>query len=109
MSAFNFLKRTGHKSAPRDPADQAGRGILVFENTSEVIQAETVLKQKGWDINVMGFPPEVRWGCDLVIEFPLIEELQIVNVLRKEGIPPYRLCLLRAPCFNPSTFFRSRI
>lgn len=106
MSAFNFLKRTGHRSAPHDAADQADRGILVFENTSEVIQAETVLKQKGWDIHVMGPPPEVRRGCDLVIEFPLIEELRIVDVLRKEGIPPLQVVPVTSPLLQPVDIFQ---
>ena len=55
------------------------RGILVFENTSEVIRAENILKAEGWEIKVMGPPPEIRSGCDLVIVFPLIEELVIVR------------------------------
>ena len=62
MPTFNFFKRTDHTSAPRDGAGQADRGIPVFENTGEVIQAETALKDKGWDIHVMGPPPEVRRG-----------------------------------------------
>ena len=43
------------------------RGILVFENTSEVIQSENILKAEGWKIRVMGPPPEIRSGCDLMI------------------------------------------
>jgi len=106
MSAFNFLKRTGSKSEPHNPTDQADRGILVFENTGEVIQAETTLKEKGWDIHVMGPPPEVRRGCDLVIEFPLIEELQIVNVLKKEGIPPLQVVPVTSPLLQPVDIFQ---
>jgi len=106
MSMFTFLKRPGNTGGPRNPTDQADRGILVFENTSEVIQAETSLKQKGWDIRVMGPPPEVRRGCDLVIEFPLIEELQIMNVLRKEGIPPLQVVPVTSPLLQPVDIFQ---
>jgi len=70
MSPFGFLKRKQPEVEEREKADC---GFLVFENTSEVIQAENLLKKKGWEIRVMGPPPEIRSGCDLVIEFPLIE------------------------------------
>ena len=36
------------------------RGILVFENTTEVIRAEKVLKAEGWKIKVKAPPPEIR-------------------------------------------------
>lgn len=101
MALFGFLKRTGNKSKPSDLTDQADRGILVFENTSEVIKAETVLKENGWHIRVMGPPPEIRQGCDLIIEFPLIEEMQIVKVLRQEGIPPLNVVPVTSPLLQP--------
>jgi len=47
----------------------------VFENTNEGIEAKNLLKKNGQEIRVMGPPPEIRQGCDLVIEFPPIEEL----------------------------------
>ena len=84
MPLFQFLKRKGSNEAVEERAD---RGFLVFENTSEVIQAENLLKKKGWEIRVMGPPPEIRSGCDLVIEFPLIEELKIIKILQDAGIP----------------------
>jgi len=43
--------------------DKTDRGILVFENTSEVIQVERVLKEEGWKIRVMGPPPGIQSGC----------------------------------------------
>jgi len=108
MSAFSFLKRTGNKSEPSNLTDQADRGILVFENTSEVIQAEAALKQKEWDIRVMAPPPEVRRGCDLVIEIPLIEELQIVSVLEGEGIPPLQVVPVTSPLLQPVDIFQTK-
>jgi hypothetical protein len=84
-SAQVFSKATtgGPKNRGGPSAD---RGILVFENTSEVIQAENALKKSGWKVRVMGPPPEIQTGCDLVIEFPLIEELNILRQLDNENI-----------------------
>ncbi len=59
MSWLEFSIRDRKKRVQRE---KAGRGFLVFESTSEVIRAESLLKQKGWDIRVMGPPPEVRQG-----------------------------------------------
>lgn len=84
------------------------RGFLVFENTGEVIQAETTLKQQGWDIKVMGPPPEVRQGCDLVIAFPLIEELRIVTVLKEQGIAPLQVVPVTSPLLQPVNIFQTK-
>lgn len=48
---FNRTPKDGTRKAKED------LGILVFENTSEVIQAENFLKSRGWEIKVMGPPP----------------------------------------------------
>lgn len=68
-----------------------GRGILVFENTTEVIRSENTLKARGWEIKVMGPPPNIRTGCDLVIEFPLIEELSIIRALEEVKVKPLQV------------------
>lgn len=108
MELFGFLKRGIKSSTPHDRSDQADRGILVFENTGEVIQAETALTKLGWDIRVMGPPPEVRQGCDLVIEFPLVEEMQIVKVLTEQGIPPLKVVPVTSPLLEPVDIFQTK-
>ena len=82
------------------------RGILVFENTSEVIRAENELKVKGWVIRVMGPPPEIRTGCDLVIEFPLIEELNILRTLNRVGLTPRDTVPVNSPLLQPVDLFQ---
>jgi len=84
------------------------RGILVFENTSEVIQAENILKKSGWSVNVMGPPPEIQRGCDLVIEFPLIEELDILRELRNARIPPLTVVPVTDPLLKPVDLFHTK-
>jgi hypothetical protein len=103
MSPFGFLKKSQSGVEEREKADC---GFLVFENTSEVIQAENLLKKKGWAIRVMGPPPEIRSGCDLVIEFPLIEELKITKVLHDAGIPPLQAVPVTGPLLQPVGLFK---
>lgn len=103
MAIFAFLKPKHPKGADRKQID---RGFLVFENTSEVIRAERVLKAQGWKVRVMGPPPEIQSGCDLVIEFPLIEEIKILRILQEAGIPPLKIVPVNSPLLQPVNVFR---
>ncbi|MFZ5584540.1 MAG: DUF3343 domain-containing protein [Thermodesulfobacteriota bacterium] len=82
------------------------KGLLVFDNTSEVIRAEGVLKLGGWPIRVMGPPPEIRTGCDLVIEFPLIEKLDILRALNEAGLAPLSAVPVSGPLLEPVDLFQ---
>ena len=102
MSFWGFLKPKKEKKSLESGQD---RGILVFENTSEVIRAENVLRSTGWKIRVMGPPPEIRTGCDLAIEFPLIEELNILRTLNKSEIEPLQIVPVSSPLLKPVDLF----
>ena len=103
VSFFDVFKR----KKPGEPAENLkwDRGILVFENTSEVIKAENVLKAWGWKIKVMGPPPEIQSGCDLVIEIPLIEELEILRNLKEAGVSPKEVVPVNSPLLKPVDLF----
>ena len=105
MGLFGLLKknRRSEGTAGDSPQD---RGILVFENTSEVIRAEQLLKDQGWEIRVMGPPPQIRSGCDLVIEFPLIEELNIKRALEEAGLPPLNMVPVVGPLLQPVDLYQ---
>ena len=106
MNIRNWFKGKEKKEA--DPASKWDRGILVFENTSEVIRAENTLKPQGWAIRVMGPPPEIRTGCDLVIEFPLMEELNIRRTLEAAGATPLDVVPVKSPLLQPVDLFQTR-
>lgn len=106
MAFLDFLKRK-HPKAPARTQDP-DRGILVFENTSEVIRAETALKAEGWKIRVMGPPPEVQSGCDLVIEIPLIEELSVLRTLQAAGVTPRGVVPVSSPLLHPVDLFQTK-
>jgi len=106
MGLLSFIK----KNAPEKKTFNSGadRGILVFENTSEVIRAETVLKERGMRVKVMGPPPAIRKGCDLVIEFPLIEELMIFRILEGAKVPPIDSVPVTGPLLKPVELFQNK-
>jgi hypothetical protein len=81
---------------------------MLFDHTSEVIQAETLLKGAGWSVRVMGPPPEIQKGCDLVIEFPLIEQMNILRSLREKGVEPLSVVPVNSPLLLPVDLFHTR-
>lgn len=105
---LGFFKK--RKPAPNDKRQSvsADLGILVFENTSEVIQAEKALKQAGWSVRVMGPPPSIQTGCDLVIEFPLIEELNVLRALDHADTQPLQVVPVTAPLLAPVDLFQTK-
>ncbi|MGE0084997.1 MAG: DUF3343 domain-containing protein [Desulfococcaceae bacterium] len=102
---FSFLNLFRQKTPSPAPLEQ-GRGFLVFENTTEVIRAEKLLKNQGWHIRVMGPPPEIRTGCDLVIEIPLMESLHILKKLEDSGNRPLQMVPVSSPLLEPVNIFQ---
>ncbi len=95
------------KTTPRPRADRrADRGLMVFEHTSEVIRAEQTLKSAGYAIKVMGPPPEIQRGCDLVVEFPLMEELDILRSLKQTKTFPLEVVPVTGPLLTPVDLFQ---
>jgi len=102
---FNLFKREPTPTAAPGLGGM-GAGILVFASTSEVIKAEKVLKAAGWPIRVMGPPPEIQTGCDLVIEFPLVEKLRLVRTLEEAKISPLQVVPVNGPLLQPVNLFQ---
>jgi hypothetical protein len=105
---LGFFKKKKPTPNKKQRGVSADLGILVFENTSDVIQAENALKQAGWSVRVMGPPPSIQTGCDLVIEFPLIEELNILRELGNAGVSPLKVVPVTAPLLEPVSLFQTK-
>ncbi len=103
---FRFFK--GKKPKHSSDTKNRDKGILVFENTSEMIRAENVLKAAGWKVNVKGPPPEIRTGCDLVIEFPLIEELNVLRALEGVAVKPLKVVPVQSALLEPVNLFQTK-
>jgi hypothetical protein len=101
-----FWKFWQRRTLPATRIHNRDRGFLVFENTSEVIRAEKTLKDQGWQVRVMGPPPEIRRGCDLVIEFPLLAELEIMRTLKAAGLPPLQVVPVTNALLTPVDLFQ---
>lgn len=104
MGWRDIFKRREVPAAPEPLA--LGAGILVFANTSEVIRAEKVLTEAGWPVRVMGPPPEIQSGCDLVIEFPLVEKLRVLRLLEAKKLRPLQVVPVNSPLLQPVSLFQ---
>jgi hypothetical protein len=98
-----FLKSKDRRESP--DRSLSARGILIFSHTSEVIRAETLLKEAGLEVQVKGPPPEVRTGCDMAIEFPLIAQLLVSQLLKDAGIEPLQILPLQDLLLEPVSLY----
>ena len=103
MAFWKFWRR---KPGPEPPSAPVEDGLLVFAHTSEVIRAEAVLKEAGFPVTVMGPPPEIQSGCDLVIRFPLIRQLEILRLLADRGLSPVEAVPVSGPLLKPVDLFQ---
>ncbi len=102
----NLLETFNRKIGDRQGKEPtSGFGLLIFEHTSEVIRAESLLKAAGLKVSVKGPPPEVRTGCDLAIEFPIISELKVSRVLKEANLEPLQILPLYDLLLEPVSLF----
>ncbi|AIJ05126.1 hypothetical protein JH146_0275 [Methanocaldococcus bathoardescens] len=77
-----------------------GKGLIIFENTKDAMRAESVLKDK-YKIKVVAPPVEIREGCDLAIEYELIDEFGIKRELENNNIKPLKFISLNDYSLKP--------
>ena len=82
---LNWLKRIFSKEYIKP------QGILLYSSVQEVIQTQKLLEKAGFKVRLVAPPPEFRVGCDLAIEFDLLEQEAIEPILKKEGSKPQKI------------------
>jgi hypothetical protein len=92
----------------RPACSRSDKGILVFHHTSEVIRAESLLREAGFEVSVKGPPPDLRTGCDLVIVFSLVAQLRISVLLEGAGIVPLDILPLQDLLLQPVSLFQTK-
>lgn len=70
---------------------QKPKGILLYGSVQEVIQTHKMLESEGFQVRLVAPPPEVRIGCDLAIEFSLIEQEAVETIIKREQNNPYKI------------------
>lgn len=67
------------------------KGILLYGTVQEVILVHKLLSGQGYRVRLVAPPPEVRVGCDLAVEFELLEQETIETVLKQAGKIPQKM------------------
>lgn len=93
-------------ASPLSSGPPAERGFLIFQHTGEVIQAERILREGGFAVEVKGPPPEVRTGCDMVIVFDLMREPLVRGVLEAARLEPVQSVPMRDALLEPVSLFQ---
>ncbi len=81
------------------------RGMLVFAHTGEVIQAETILREAGFAVEVQGPPPDLHSGCDMILVVELMYEVGILEVLHKASNAPLQVLPLAHNMLEPVSLY----
>lgn len=102
---YSGIKQTLTRSGNKPKPGISTRGIILFHHTSDVIRAEGILSEAGLDVCVKGPPPEVRTGCDMAVEFPLVSELQVRRLLHENRIRPIDMLPLQDLLLEPVSLF----
>lgn len=101
---MKLLKRIFAKKPDRTRG-VSEKGILVFHHTSEVIEAESLLREAGLEVRVKGPPPEIQTGCDMVIEFPIVNQLQALDILKEKRIQPLQVSAVQDHLLEPVSLY----
>lgn len=102
---FQALRRFLKKDAGRANTGISEKGLLVFANTSEVIKAERILKNAGYEVSVEGPPPDLQTGCDMVVLFPLLQQAAIEKKLQEVRLDPEKIIAETDRLLSPVSLF----
>ena len=73
---------------PQRKKEISGKGIVILKSVLEAMRAEKVLRGFGYCIRMVAPPPDIRSGCDLAVEFDIIERTGVERTLHKHRIIP---------------------
>lgn len=64
-----------------------GDGIIIFQDVSQAIKAEKIVKGAGHEVKLVAPPLQLRMGCDLALEINLVESAVIERLLKRKDAP----------------------
>jgi len=97
---MGFLPSIFKKVKKKDDDEKKDhKGLILFRSVKETIGAEKILK--GYSIRVVAPPPEIREGCDLALEYDMVEEIGIKRELERNNLKPLKIIPLSDPSLRP--------
>ncbi len=104
---MNWLSKVKKKKAAAG-SQAVTRGLLIFADTHTVMHAEQVLKEEKYKIRVVSPPPEYRTGCDLCLEFPIVDAPEITKLLKEIGLAPIDVLPISGNGMKPLELYKTK-
>lgn len=102
---MKFLRRIFSRKSADPERGLSEKGLLLYHSTGEVIRAGSLLREAGLKVAVKGPPPDLRQGCDMVIEFDLLQEMRAREVLGRHNLLPLRVVVAQDHLLEPVSLF----
>lgn len=77
-------QQSGEGATPETAAEALG--LLLFDEVTDALAAERVLKAAGYATTLVAPPPHLRSGCDLSVAIPRVEEPGAARTLEEAGV-----------------------
>ena len=62
--------------------------VITFESVHNVIRAEKLLKQSGYEVMLMPVPREISSDCGMALKLFCDEVQEVKGFLEENGVPP---------------------
>ena len=106
---MRILDRIKKRLGPgKKEAFDRGKGLIILNEVSEAMQVEKMLKGFGYGVRGVAPPPEIRKGCDLAVEFDLIDQLGVERLLKRSGLSPLNIVALDTLSQKPSDITKEK-
>ena len=105
LRPVNFFNNTIKPEA----AGEAGpSGFMAFSHTGQVVAARRALLEAGLSPQIKAPPPNLREGCDMVLEFPAELSAVYLAVLEEKKLRPLAIKSIDGPLTAPESLFRKK-
>jgi len=64
-----------------------GDGIIIFHDVAGAMKGERTVRASDYEVRLVAPPPELRMGCDLALEFNLVEQAGIERLFKEKDVP----------------------
>ncbi len=106
MKILEKLKKIFSGTDSSNSSSISDRGMLIFEHTSAVIRAETLLKTAGYTVEVKAPPPNLHKGCDMILVIELMSHIAILKLLEEQNNAPLELLPMAHNLLEPVSLFQ---
>lgn len=108
LKRYLHLPVHGKKRKKQGSQGLSDKGLLVFSHTGDVIRAERLLRDKGFAVEVKGPPPQLRTGCDMVVVFPVLSQVEVIESLKRDGLVPEQVVTAQDVLLEPVSLFHQK-